>query len=113
MPAGLAVKALGYFLTMTVIALALGLIAGNVVKPGGGFEGEVSADARKDAEESIGEAGGDQGFVAFITDDLLPTSFVSPFVENEILRVLILALLTAAAVSGLPKVQREKVVASP
>ena len=108
---GLALKALGYFLTMTVVALALGLIAGNVIKPGGGFEGEVSDSAKADAKESIGEAGGDQGLVAFITDDLLPTSFVAPFVENEILRVLILALLVAAAVSGLPKVQREKVVA--
>ena len=107
---GLAVKALGYFLTMTVIALALGLLAGNIVKPGGGFEGEVSDSAKADAKESISEAGGETGFVAFITDDVLPTSFVAPFVENEILRVLILALLVAAAVSGLPKAQREKVV---
>ena len=96
---------------MTVVALGLGLLAGNLVKPGSGFEGEVSADARDAAKESIGEAGGDQGVIGFITDDLLPTSFVSPFVENEILRVLVLALLVAAAVSGLPKVQREKVVA--
>ena len=108
---GLALRALGYFFTMTVVALGLGLLAGNIVKPGSGFEGEVSADARDAAKESIGEAGGDQGIVGFITDDLLPTSFVSPFVENEILRVLVLALLVAAAVSGLPKVQREKVVA--
>ena len=107
---GLALRALGYFFTMTVVALGLGLLAGNIVKPGSGFEGEVSADARDAAKESIGEAGGDQGVVGFITDDLLPTSFVSPFVENEILRVLVLALLVAAAVSGLPKVQREKVV---
>ena len=107
---GLALRALGYFFTMTVVALGLGLLAGNLVKPGSGFEGEVSADARDAAKESIGEAGGDQGIVGFITDDLLPTSFVSPFVENEILRVLVLALLVAAAVSGLPKVQREKVV---
>ena len=107
---GLALRALGYFLAMTVIALTLGLVAGNLIEPGGGFEGEVSAAAREDAKASIGEAGGDQGFVGFITGDLLPTSFVSPFVENEILRVLVLALLTAAAVSGLPKVQREKVV---
>ena len=48
--------------------------------------------------------------VGFITDDLLPNSFVSPFVENEILRILVLALLVAAAVSGLPTAQREKVV---
>ena len=30
--------------------------------------------------------------------------------ENEILRILVLALLVAAAISGLPRVQREKVV---
>ena len=108
---GLALRALGYFFTMTVVALGLGLLAGNLVKPGSGFEGEVSDSAKADAKESIGEAGGDQGVIGFITDDLLPTSFVSPFVENEILRVLVLALLVAAAVSGLPKIQREKVVA--
>jgi aerobic C4-dicarboxylate transport protein len=107
---GLAVKALAYFFTATVVALGLGLLAGNLVKPGAGFEGEVSDSARADAKESIGEAGGDQGLVGFITDDLLPTSFVQPFVENEILRVLVLALLVAAAISGLPQAQREKVV---
>jgi aerobic C4-dicarboxylate transport protein len=107
---GLALRALGYFLTMTVVALALGLLAGNIVQPGSGFEGEVSASAKADAKASIGEAGGDQGLVSFITDDLLPSSFVSPFVENEILRVLVLAILTAAAVSSLPKLQREQVV---
>ena len=109
---GLAVRALGYFLVATIIALALGLAAANIVKPGNAFEGEVSASARADAKESISEAGGDPGVVAFITDDLLPTSFVAPFVENEILRVLILALLTAAAVSGLAKPQRERIVAA-
>jgi aerobic C4-dicarboxylate transport protein len=107
---GLALRALGYFLTMTVVALALGLLAGNIVQPGSGFEGEVSASAKADAKASIGEAGGDKGLVSFITDDLLPSSFVSPFVENEILRVLVLAILTAAAVSSLPKLQREQVV---
>jgi aerobic C4-dicarboxylate transport protein len=107
---GLAVRALAYFFGATVVALTLGLLAGNIVKPGAGFEGEVSDSAREDAKESIGEAGGDQGLIGFITDDLLPTSFVAPFVENEILRVLILAILVAAAISGLPKAQREKVV---
>jgi aerobic C4-dicarboxylate transport protein len=107
---GLALRALGYFLGMTVVALGLGLLAGNLVKPGSGFEGEVSDSAKADAKASIGEAGDDQGLVSFITDDLLPSSFVSPFVENEILRVLVLAILTAAAVSGLPKLQREQVV---
>jgi aerobic C4-dicarboxylate transport protein len=107
---GLALRALGYFLVMTVVALALGLIAGNLVKPGSHFSGSPSAEGRASAEESIGEAGGDQGLVPFITDDLLPSSFVQPFVENKILQVLVLAILTAAAISFLAADMRARVL---
>ncbi len=67
---GLAVKALAYFFAMTVTALALGLIVGNIVAPGSGFEGEPDDAARATAEEEIGEAG-EQGLVPFITDNVL------------------------------------------
>src|SRR5215218_3812527 len=108
---GLALRALGYFFTMTVIALALGLIAANVFAPGSGFDGQPSASAQAAAKESIAEAGDTApGLVGFITDDLLPTSFVSPFVENEILRVLVLAILVAASISMLPDSQRKAIV---
>ncbi len=106
---GLAAKALIYFFAMTVTALALGLIAGNLIAPGSGFEGQPDAAAQADAKESIGEAG-EQGVVPFILDDVLPTSFVSPFVENEILRILVLGILTAAAISFLAENERKKVV---
>ena len=93
----------GYFFSMTVIALALGLLAANIFAPGSGFNGEPSASAQEAAKESIAEAGDTApGLVGFITDDLLPTSFVAPFVENEILRVLVLAILVAASISMLP-----------
>jgi aerobic C4-dicarboxylate transport protein len=108
---GLAVRALAYFIGMTIIALTLGLLVGNIVQPGAGFTGQATAEGQADAKASIGEAGGDQGIVAFITDDLLPTSFVQPFVDNKILQVLVLALLTAAAVSFLARDMRERVVA--
>jgi aerobic C4-dicarboxylate transport protein len=108
---GLAVRALVYFLIATVIALTLGLAAANIVEPGNQFSGQISAASRAEAKASIAEAGStEEGLVGFITDDLLPSSFVQPFVENEILRILVLALLTAAAVSGLPKATRESVV---
>jgi aerobic C4-dicarboxylate transport protein len=107
---GLALKTLGYFLVMTIIALGLGLLAANLVQPGAGFDGVPSAAARADAKESIGEAGGDGGVVGFVTDHLLPTSFVQPFVENEILRVLVLAILVAAAISTLAAPVRERIV---
>ena len=35
---GLALRALGYFLVATVLALTLGLIAGNLIQPGSGFD---------------------------------------------------------------------------
>src|SRR3954469_5962602 len=87
---GLALRALAYFFCATVVALTLGLLAANIVQPGGGFNGAVSAAGRAAAKESISEAGQDSGIVPFITGHLLPTSFVQPFVDNEILQVLVL-----------------------
>jgi aerobic C4-dicarboxylate transport protein len=108
---GLAVRALGYFLLMTVIALALGLIVVNLVQPGAGFPaGAISAGDAAKAAESVHDAGQESGAVAFITDSLLPTSMVGPFVENEILRVLVLAILVAVATSMLAPSLRARVV---
>jgi len=109
---GLALRALGYFLIATVLALGLGLLAGNLIKPGSGFQGAATASGTEAAKEKIAEAAGSgTGFTGFITDDLLPTSFVQPFVDNEILRVLIIAILVAAGVSVLARRQREQVLA--
>src|SRR4051812_45746210 len=107
---GLALRALGYFFCATVVALTLGLLAANIVRPGAGFDGAVSEAGRTAAKESISEAGQDSGVVAFITGHLLPTSFVQPFVDNEILQVLVLAILTAAAISMLADDERERIV---
>jgi aerobic C4-dicarboxylate transport protein len=108
---GLAARALGYFLVATMVALGLGLLAGNLIKPGAGFAAAPSADAAASAEEKIAEAGGaGHGLVGFITNDLLPTSFVQPFVENEVLKVLVLAILVAASLTALAPPVRAKVV---
>ena len=108
---GLALRALGYFLTATIIALALGLAAGNIVNPGGGFDGAASSSGKAKAAASIKEAEGTEGgIVGFVTDDLLPDSFIQPFVENEILRILVLAIFVAAAISTLPGPTRKAVV---
>src|SRR4051794_8402285 len=93
---GLALRALGYFLVATAVALTIGLIAGNLIKPGAGLDASATATSVAAAKEKIAEAAGSgTGFTGFITNDLLPTSFVQPFVDNEILRVLIIAILVA------------------
>ena len=108
---GLALRALAYFFSMTVIALALGLIAANVFSPGSGFDAQPSESARESAKESIAEAGGtESGIVGFITNDLLPTSFLQPFVDNKILQILVLAILVAAATSMLADRYRKPVI---
>ena len=108
---GLATKALGYFFTATVVALGLGLLAGNLIKPGAGFDSAPSATAAATAQEKIAEAGGaSHGFSGFITDSLLPSSFVEPFVENSVLQVLVLAILASAAISALAAPIRKQVV---
>ena len=110
---GLALRALAYFFGMTVVALGLGLLVANVVSPGSGFSGQPDDAAMASAKEEIGEAGGTEGgLVGFITDNLLPGSFVEPFVENEILRILVLGIITAAAISFLADRERERVVAA-
>jgi aerobic C4-dicarboxylate transport protein len=108
---GLAARALGYFFGMTVIALGLGLIAGNLLHPGRGFGGAPSASAADAAKEKIADAGAaGHGLVGFITNDLLPTSFVQPFVDNEVLKVLVLAILVAASMTALAPRLRARVV---
>jgi aerobic C4-dicarboxylate transport protein len=108
---GLAARALGYFFAATVVALGLGLLAGNLIQPGGGFAGTPSGDDAAAAEEKIAEAGdAGHGLVGFITNDLLPTSFVEPFVENAVLQVLVLAILVAASLTALAPDVRARVV---
>src|SRR4051812_27670218 len=109
---GLALRALGYFLVMTVIALTLGLLAGNLVAPGAGLDAAPSAENAAKAKESIASAGSDSGFVGFLTNDLLPTSFLQPFVDNKILQILVLAIITACAISMLATDLRRRVLSS-
>ncbi|WP_193047261.1 cation:dicarboxylate symporter family transporter [Mycolicibacterium baixiangningiae] len=102
--------ALGYFFAMTTLCLALGMVVANLVKPGAGFEGDPGATALEKAQEDLAQASDSEGIVGFIRHDILPSSFVQPFVENAILQVVVLAIVVACAVSVLTPTLRESVV---
>jgi aerobic C4-dicarboxylate transport protein len=89
------VKALVYFEVMTTLALALGLLVVNVVKPGAGMGIDpATLDAAAVAEyQHKAEAG---GVVAFL-QDVIPRTFVSAFTEGNLLQVLLVALLFGIA----------------
>ncbi|MDG4758769.1 cation:dicarboxylase symporter family transporter [Micromonospora sp. WMMD710] len=88
--------ALGYFLTMSTVALAIGLVVGNLIHPGSGLDlGTDLAGAGKAAAGD--EAGGTTEFLLGI----IPTTLFSALTEGEVLQTLLVALLVGFAVQAL------------
>lgn len=84
--------ALGYFLTMSTVALAIGLIVGNIVKPGDGLhltEELASAGKKQISEEH-------ETTVDFILG-LIPDTLVSALTSGSVLQALVVALLVGFA----------------
>jgi aerobic C4-dicarboxylate transport protein len=95
---GLAARALGYFLAMTAVALLLGLVVGNVLRPGDGLN--LAADPAL-AQTTISSAAATSTSVTDFVLNLAPTSFVGAFTGSQPIQVLLIALLVAIALSGL------------
>ncbi|MFF3456415.1 cation:dicarboxylate symporter family transporter [Streptomyces sp. NPDC002730] len=91
--------ALGYFLVMSMVALAIGLVVGNILQPGDGLaltdavkeagHGQVSAEAKPPVEFVLG---------------IIPTTIVSAFTTGEVLQTLLVALLVGFALQAMGSV---------
>jgi aerobic C4-dicarboxylate transport protein len=88
--------ALGYFLVMSLFALAIGLVVGNLLDPGSGLELTDQVKQQGTAAAS-GETGSLTGFVLGI----IPTTIVSAFTEGEVLQTLFVALLVGFALQAM------------
>ncbi|HSX61180.1 MAG TPA: C4-dicarboxylate transporter DctA [Tahibacter sp.] len=90
-------KALIYFEVLTTLALVIGLVVANLAEPGTGLEihpGDL--DPKKTA--SYVEAAKEQSLVAFLLG-IIPKSLVSAFVDNNLLQVLLVAVLFGVAMT--------------
>ncbi|MEJ5943928.1 cation:dicarboxylase symporter family transporter [Pseudokineococcus basanitobsidens] len=87
--------ALGYFLGMSTLALAIGLVVGNIVQPGAGIDYSGSTYQVEGSGED-GE-GGTLGFLLGI----IPTTLVSPLTGDSVLSTLFVAILIGFAVQAL------------
>ena len=84
------IKALVYFELVSTLALAIGMIVGNVLRPGAGFQGKADAAAvAKFAKQASDQHGVD--FVLNIIPDTIAGAFANS--ETGILQVLLIALL--------------------
>ena len=88
--------ALGYFLAMSLVALAIGLVVGNLLDPGHGLE--LTDQAR---EAGAAEAKGASESTADFLLGVIPTTLVSAFTEGEVLQTLLVALLVGFALQAM------------
>ena len=92
-------KALLYFEVVSTVALMIGLLVANVLKPGAGFNANVATLDASAVAEYTAKAHA-QSTVDFVLN-IIPTSFVDAFAKGDILQVLLLAVLTGFALSAL------------
>jgi proton glutamate symport protein len=100
----LALKSIIYFEIVTTLALAIGLIAVNVVKPGLGVALSSSAEAGKELAHNT------QSGTTFL-EHLVPTSFFDAAAKNEVLQIVFFAVLFAVALSKVQGRSKEIVLA--
>src|SRR4051794_25535952 len=79
--------ALGYFLIMSTVALAVGLVVGNLIHPGEGLNisDELRGQGEALATEAEGEGGGTTGFIL----SLIPKTLISALTEGSVLQALL------------------------
>ena len=84
-------KAMAYFLTFSTLALVVGLVVANVVQPGAGMNINP-ADLDQKAVQGFVAKSHDMTLVGFVMD-IIPKTLISPFVGDNILQVLLVAVL--------------------
>lgn len=91
----LALKSIIYFEVVTTIALAVGLGAANLVRPGEGISLEASAEAAKAGQEFASH----KTTLAGVLEHTFPQSFFEAAAHNEVLQIVVFALLFAIALA--------------
>ncbi|MUL77974.1 cation:dicarboxylate symporter family transporter [Mycolicibacterium sp. CBMA 226] len=89
---------LGYFLVMSTVALAIGLVVGNLLSPGSGLHlsAQATGQGAKLAQKAH-EAGGLMDFVSHI----IPETLLSALTSGNVLQALFIALLVGFAVQAM------------
>ncbi|MCU1619923.1 MAG: dctA [Modestobacter sp.] len=90
--------ALGYFILMSTVALAIGLVIGNVLHPGDGLQ--LSDELRSRGQELATAGEGEGGTTGFILG-LIPTTLVSALTDGSVLQALLVALLVGFAIQSM------------
>ena len=93
-------KSLAYFEVLSTVALILGVIVANVLRPGAGFHADLSQLDASAASQYV-SAAHEQSTVAFLLN-VIPSTLPGALTSGELLQVLLVAVLTGfgAALTG-------------
>jgi len=92
-------KAILYFEVVSTIALLIGLVVGNVLKPGAGFNADP-ASMDSSAISGYTKSAESQSTVDFLLN-IIPNTVVSAFASGDILQVLFFAVLFGFSLSAM------------
>jgi aerobic C4-dicarboxylate transport protein len=90
-------KAMAYFLAVSTLALAIGLVVANVVRPGAGL-GVDPATLDTGAVANYVSAAHERTVAGFVLD-IIPDTLISAFTSGEILQILLVAILFGIALA--------------
>jgi aerobic C4-dicarboxylate transport protein len=90
-------KALVYFEVLTTLALVIGLVVANLLQPGAGMEIHAG-DLDPKKTETYVQAARDQSLTAFLLG-IIPKTLVSAFTGDNLLQVLLVAVLFGVAMT--------------
>ncbi len=96
----LGAKTLLYFEVVSTFALVLGLVVGNLVKPGAGFNIDPATLDPSIAAGYVEKAAHSQGLMDYVLG-LIPNAFFGAFADGDLLQVLLIAILTGFACARL------------
>jgi len=95
----IAAKALAYFITVSTLALAVGLVVANLVQPGAGLNIDVSTLDTSKVAAYVSEAK-ETTVTGFILN-IIPDTMFSALISGEILQVLLVSILFGIALAML------------
>jgi Na+/H+-dicarboxylate symporter len=106
-------KTVAYYLCTTIIAISIGLLLANTLKPGVGLSEETRTELiQSQSEQAEAQIGTDREKPT-ITDILLnivPTNPIRAFVEGNMLQIIFLALMTGICLSLIPSERSQPVI---
>ena len=108
----LGLRTLIYFEVVSTFALAIGLVVGEVVHPGAGFNIDVATLDPKIAAGYAAKAAHGQTVVEYLTN-LVPSTFVGAFAGGDLLQVLVVAILTGFACTQSWRKSRKNPISRP